>query len=76
MPGMVSNTKLQTAIYAKTGGNRGPNAAAATWSRGVTVIRDELSPSNKREIKLTMVSMHDMAVLREAAYVEDRFKLA
>ena len=67
---------VQSGILAKLGAaDGGMNAVAPIWE-GVKLIRDEVTNAASGLIQVTAVALHNFKVLRPAAYVRTKFKLA
>ena len=73
MPAAAAN--VHKTIIAK-GGARGPHAVAAVWNTGVSLIRDQQSEANVRQIRITAVAHYDMDVLRTEAYYIPQYTIS
>ena len=73
IPDAASN--VQSGILAKMGAADGMNAVCPVWE-GLKLIRDEVTNSDKGQVQVTAVALHNFKVLRPAGFVRTKLKLA
>lgn len=66
---------VQSGIMAKLGAPDAINAVCPVWE-GLKLIRDEVTNSATGQIQVTAVALHNFKVLRPAAFVRTKFKIA
>ena len=77
IPARDATSKNQEAILARMAADDGEqNAVCPVWSDGVTLIRDEVTLAAKGQIAVTAVGLYSFAILRAAAYLRLKYRLA
>ena len=66
---------VQQGILAKLGAEAAMSAVCPIWE-GLRLIRDEVTNSAKGQVQVTAVALHNFRILRPAAFVRTKLKLA
>ena len=66
---------IQSGILGKMGAEAAMSAVCPIWE-GLRLIRDEVTNADKGQVQVTAVALHNFKILRPAAFVRTKLKLA